>query len=398
MAPDLDQLEKLRSGASRDLLRRLAREPYSLALVSALRKQYPPGLVAAASSLTELRMLGRSKFSRADQMWFTVAGLEQASSELVSGHIAQRYSSARSIVDLCTGIGGNLITLAAHAPVTAVDMDPVHLTMAGLNAAVYDRDAVTLVNDDVQQVSMPDTAAVFVDPARRKGQRRLLEGRSVPPLGWCLSLADSGAAVAVKVAPGIPVTLIPADWEAEFISESRQMRAAVLWSPAMRTTTRRATLFPAGLALLPEPGSPVPIAMVGRYITDPDPAVTRAGLVEDLARSLGMWKIDDRIAFLSSDEPVRTPYGRTMLVEASMPWSRKRLRAAVRAAGAGAVDIRKRGSAVNVDELRQSLDLSGDRRLTIVLTRVRDRPWALICSDPEAPALPEQSAASSATE
>jgi hypothetical protein len=54
----------------------------------------------------------------------------------------------------------------------------------------------------------------------------------------------------------------------------------------------------------------------------------------------------------------------------------------LRARGAGAVEIRKRGSAVNVDDLRRRLALSGDRRLTVVLTRVLDRPWTLVCSDP----------------
>jgi hypothetical protein len=392
MAPGLDLLEKLHASAGQDLLRRLAGEDLSaeryMALGFKLREQYPPDLVAAALSLTELRVLARSKFSRADQMWFTRAGLEQASSELISGHIAMRFKGAASIADLCTGIGGNLIMLAAQAPVIAADADPVHLAMAGLNADVYGREAMTLLGGDVQQLSLPGVEALFVDPARRVGRRRLMAGRGVPPLRWCLGLADSVAAVAVKVAPGIPIDLVPAGWEAEFISEGRQLRSGVFWSPAMRTAGRRATLLPEGLSLVSTPGPSVPTAMVGRYVIDPDPAVTRAGLVEELARSLRLWKIDDHIGFLSCDELVRTPFGRTLRVEASMPWSRRRLQAAVRTAGARSVDIRKRGSAVNVDDLRRSLDLSGDRRLTIVLTRVIGRPWALVCSDPDCAAPP----------
>jgi THUMP domain-like/RNA cap guanine-N2 methyltransferase len=381
----LDDIEKLNSPEGLDLLQQLRGKELTaadyLAVGSRLRERHAPDLVAAALSLTELRALGRAKFSRACQMWFTRAGLEQASSELVSRHIARRYEGCTRIADLCTGIGGNLIMLAQHAPVLAVDADPVHVKMAGLNAEVYGHTAVKLLTDNVQQVKLGHTDAVFIDPARREGQRRLTAGRSVPPLRWCLSLTDLAASVGVKVAPGIPGDLIPLDWEAEFISEDRKLRSAILWSPAMRTAARRATLLGLGLTLTPEPGPPVEIAPVGRYVIDPDPAVTRAGAVEDLARALQLWKIDEHIAFLSGDELVRTPFGRTLKVEASMPWSRKRLRAAVRAAGAGSVDIRKRGSAVNVDDLRQSLDLSGDRRLTIVLTRAAGRPWALICSD-----------------
>ncbi len=234
--------------------------------------------------------------------------------------------------------------------------------------------------------AVPAGAAVFVDPARRDGQRRMAAGQSSPPLGFCLSLAADGTAdVGVKVAPGIPAELVPAGWEAEFISSGRQLGGAMLWSPALSTVPRRATLLPGGLTLVAVPGSAVPVATPGRYVIDPDPAVTRAGLVEDLARSLsppGVWKIDSRVGFLSCDCEVRTAFGRTLLVEESLPWSLRRVRSAVRAAGGGSVDIRKRGSAVDVDELHRRLDLSGARRLTLVLTRVLGRPWALVCSDP----------------
>jgi len=385
VAPDLESLDALRSPAGHDLLRRLAGASLDVALATALRRSYPADLVAAAFSLTELRRLGRAKFSRADEMWFTRDGLEQAAPEAVSAHIAERYRGAERIVDLCTGIGGNLVMLAGQAPVTAVDADPVHLAMAGLNAAVYGRDGVVLVRSDVLSFAVPAGAAVFVDPARRAGQRRLAAGQSSPPLSWCVGLASAGGAVGVKVAPGIPAELIAEGWEAEFISSGRQLGGALLWSPALSTVPRRATLLPAGLTLVAVPGSAVPVAMPGRYVIDPDPAVTRAGLVEDLARSLaplGMWKIDSRIGFLSCDSEARTAFGRTLLVEESLPWSLKRVRSAVRAAAGGSVDIRKRGSAVDVDELHRRLDLSGERRLTLVLTRALGRPWALVCSDP----------------
>jgi hypothetical protein len=384
VAPDLESLDALRSPAGHDLLRRLAGASLDVALGSALRRSYPADLVAAAFSLTELRRLGRAKFGRADEMWFTRDGLEQAAPEAVAAHIAVRYRGADRIVDLCTGIGGNLVMLAGQAPVTAVDADPVHLAMAGLNAGVYGRDGVMLVREDVTCFPVPAGAAVFVDPARRAGQRRLPAGQSSPPLPWCLGLASAGGAVGVKVAPGVPAELVPAGWEAEFISAGRQLGGAMLWSPALSTVPRRATLLPAGLTLVAVPGSAVPVAMPGRYVIDPDPAVTRAGLVEDLARSLSpleVWKIDSRVGFLACDCEVRTAFGRTLLVEESLPWSLKRVRSAVRAAGGGSVDIRKRGSAVDVDELHRRLDLSGERRLTLVLTRVLGRPWALVCSD-----------------
>jgi THUMP domain-like len=36
---------------------------------------------------------------------------------------------------------------------------------------------------------------------------------------------------------------------------------------------------------------------------------------------------------------------------------------------------------VDVDDLRRRLDLRGDRQVTVILTRVLNRPWALVCRD-----------------
>ncbi|MFY9852097.1 MAG: hypothetical protein WAK83_31395, partial [Trebonia sp.] len=44
-------------------------------------------------------------------------------------------------------------------------------------------------------------------------------------------------------------------------------------------------------------------------------------------------------------------------------------------------DIRRRGLAGDVDQIRRRLKLSGRHRATVVLTRVNDKPWGLICTD-----------------
>jgi hypothetical protein len=101
--------------------------------------------------------------------------------------------------------------------------------------------------------------------------------------------------------------------------------------------------------------------------------------VEELARILGAWKIDEQIAFLSKDVTMDTPFGRTLRVIDSAPWNQKQLPGRLRALDIGAADIRRRGLAGDVDQLHRSLKLSGTRRATIVMTRVQDRPWGLIC-------------------
>ncbi|HEV3463933.1 MAG TPA: class I SAM-dependent methyltransferase, partial [Actinomycetota bacterium] len=215
--------------------------------------------------------------------------------------------------------------------------------------------------------------------------RRLPAGDSRPPLAWCLGLAERVAGAGIKAAPGLPLDLVPEGWEVELLADRRELREAVLWSPALATTTRRATVFPGPHTLAAHPGSAVPCAPPGAFLLDPSPAVTRAGLVEELGRDLGAWKLDPRIAFLSADEPLCSPFGRSLRVDASLPWNLKRLREVLRQRGIGTVEVRKRGSAVDVADLTTRLRLRGDGRAVVVLTRVAERPWALVCTEDRDP-------------
>ena len=382
---DAEGLDALLSVAGQDLLQELSTTGVTagseLALHTRLRQRYPARLVSAALELTELRSRARSKFSRAEEMYFTREGLEQASSEVVSRHRARRYGGISSVADLCADIGGDLLALCEGRRVRAVDLDPLHLRIAALNARAYGcGQELTLHQEDVRATDLEGVRAVFVDPARRRdGKRELRPEESSPPLRWCLALPERVPATGIKAAPGIPLEIVPAGWEAEFVSVGGDLKESVLWSPALATATRRATLLPERHTLVPEDGPAVPCRMPGAYLLDPDPAVTRAGAVESLARVLDAWKIDGEIAFLSSDAPMRTPFGRALRVELSMPWGLKQLRSKLREMDVGTVDIRKRGSAVDVETLRKQLRLAGERRVTVVLTRALGRPWMLVC-------------------
>jgi hypothetical protein len=387
------------SAPGQELLARLAADGVapqdSLAVGARLRREYPARIVAAALAQHELRLAARVKFSRAMEMLFTRDGLEQASSEPIARYRARRYDGARRVADLCCGIGGDLIALAAAATmasaVTAIDRDEAHARFAVHNAGVYGvAGAVAAVVADVARIrlSLAGLDAVFIDPARRAdtgdfASRRFRAGASEPPLAWCTALAGDVPAAGIKAAPGLPRELVPDGWEAEFIADGRDLKEAVLWSPALATAARRATILPAGATLTGATRqTAIPAGPPGEYLLDPNPAVTRAGLVAELARMTGAWQIDPRIAFLATDEEVSTPFARTLRVIESAPWNEKWFARRLRELGIGAADLRRRGLAGDVDQIRRRLKLSGPRHATIVLTRVADKPWGLICVRP----------------
>ncbi len=359
----------------------------ALRLAAELRDRFPAELVAAALTQQSLRMAARAKFSQADEMFFTRAGLEQASAETIARHSAQRFSGLPLVADLCCGIGGDLVALASSADrVLAVDADLDTLKFARRNVSAYASGAeVGFVCADVQDLPpavLRGISGAFIDPARRASGNRLRTGDSEPPLDWCLGLAAQVPRVGIKTAPGLSHEVVPAGWEAEFVAVGRALKEALLWSPALATTRRRATILPGADTLVAgPPAAPVPVADPGEYLLDPNPAVTRSGLVQELARELGAWQIDQMIAFLSVGSPVATPFARTLRVLESMPWHEKQAARKLRELGVGSADIRRRGLAGDVLQIRRRLGLQGDRRATIVLTRRDTRPWGLICED-----------------
>ena len=135
----MDRFAALLSPRGQELLAELRphQDPTALNLGTGLRARYPVDLVVDALAQQELRLLARAKFSRAMDMFFTRAGLEQASAEVTARYRSARYSGAGLVADLCCGIGGDLVALAAGREVLAVDSQPLHLRMARANAEAY---------------------------------------------------------------------------------------------------------------------------------------------------------------------------------------------------------------------------------------------------------------------
>jgi SAM-dependent methyltransferase len=351
-----------------------------LACHQRLRKQFPEELVKAAIETAFLRRKAANKFARADLMYFTREALEQSSGETISTYRAGRFAQFGLVGDLCCGIGGDLIGLAGVANVVALDIDPLRLAMAGENVRAYERwERVKLRCDDVRMP--PPLDAAFLDPDRRADGRRHVHIRDYSrSLNAVRKNLPADFPLGVKVAPGVPWDELQSyDAEKEFISVDGELKECVLWFGALKTTGRRATVLPQSATLFAdqpanraEPGSPL------RYLYDPDPAIVRSGLVANLGRLLDARPIDAEIAYLTSERFTPTLFARGYVIEETMPFHARRLGERLRALNIGPVTITKRGSAVDVDELRRKWRLTGSESRTVILTRVLGKPWAMI--------------------
>ncbi|CAA9211594.1 MAG: FIG00945369: hypothetical protein [uncultured Chloroflexia bacterium] len=384
----LDSLEELLGPKGQEALSlAIERRPSPATLLAdleALRGPYGPVLASAAVEIAMLRARAEAKFSRAPEMYFTREALEQATTEAVARHRATRYQDCAAIVDLCCGIGGDLVQLAGLGSVAGVDLDPLRLRMARLNAAAYGvADRVTLHQADVGTWEPPAGAALFFDPARRLEGRRVFEPeRYQPSLGLIDRWLGRSDGIGVKVAPGIDYDALP--WEhreVEVVSLGGEVKEAVLWFGRFVRAERSATVLPAGATLSASAVEPIPSTAPRRYLYEPDGAVIRAHLVEHLAAELGATKIDDKIAFLSGDEQRVTPFARSFRVDDVLPFNLKRLRQYLRERSIGRVVVKKRGSPIDPQVFEQQLRARGDRSAVIVLTRVLGKPATLICDE-----------------
>jgi SAM-dependent methyltransferase len=398
-------------------------EQASLELLTRLRQTWQPDQAAALLDQARLRRRAGDKFSHPDRLLFTDDALQQASSRAVAAYRSQEFAAAlhrlpftghRSLVaDLGCGIGADTIALAeAGLHVLAVERDPVRARIAAANVAalglaaqvkVVCGDWLSLTPTLSQREREPEGAlplpwgegwgegrisAAFVDPGRRAGAQRIFQLDAMePPLSAVLALLEHVPTLAVKTLPGIADEDIPPGAEAEFISQRGQMKEALLRFGELRTgAARRATLLP-GPHHLDSNAAPVhvPIHEPLAYLFEPDAAVIRATLVQHLATQLGAAQIDPTIAYLTSQQPVDSPFARRWAVLRHGPFHLKTLNRWLRELGAGAVVVKKRGSAIDPDAFRRRLKATlGGPAVTVFLTRVQGRPWMVVGAEGEA--------------
>jgi len=398
MVPDV--ISPLLTVAGWELLASLGpyKESGSLKLNETLRKAgHSPELVAAALTQSRLRAKAEAKFGEfAHQMLFTQAGLEQATRLSIAALHAQRFTTAgiTTVADLGCGIGADSLAMASlDINVTAVEMDEVTAACTTVNLMPFPHARV--ICGRAEDTVLDGIDGVWLDPARRttstSGTTRIFDPEAFsPPLSFVEKLADSGKAVGVKMGPGIPHDAVPETAEAQWISVNGDVVEAGLYFNALaRPGIRRAALVVGSngmneltSAVAFDPAhQDVELGPIAGYLYEPDGAVIRAGLVADLAATMGAHLIDEHIAYICSEQPVETPFARGYKVLEVKPFNVKALKGWVKANRIGVLDIKKRGVSTTPEELRRALltgSGKGPNKATLILTRIGDDRVAVV--------------------
>jgi hypothetical protein len=364
---------------------RVVEEGISAATVERLRGRWEATEATIALALVEARSRARSKFARSEELLCDRQAVEQASGERVAAWKAERFARALAvevseaspmpaIYDLCCGMGGDAMALAARAAeapgasVVAVDRSPLRAWMAAANARCSARvaDVAALLAG-----SELDAALVHCDPARRDESRaeRSLTPTHEPPLEQCVALARRARGAALKLGPGLDPACMPDDADLEWISDDGTLVQLVAWwgvlrEPGSTGGQRRATRIGRGGAetvSLTGPVEEVPQrdrrevrpgdarTHLASILAVPDPALERSRLLGHFARSHGLAEAAFGLGILTADRIESSPWIERAAVLAELPFDEAAVIAELRRRGASRARVRTRGAVADAD-------------------------------------------------
>ena len=409
MTTNLEDYRWLTSRDAEPYLRAAAASSGSPAEVARFRRDLSPARTHLVLEQAELRRRARNKFARAEEMFFTRRGLEQATDQTVAAYKAARLVGATAspgpVCDLCCGMGGDLLALAAalvsawpNATVIGVDADPVVAHLATANAAVHGFAAASVLAADVLadhvQATLREAAAWHIDPDRRPtGERRTRLEAFSPSLEQMQQLLTLNPAAAIKLAPA---SELPAEWacrmEREWIGFQGECRQQLAWNEpfARHAGCRVATVLdgrsPRSVVGPAEAAPPVPVTGASsKYLFEPHAAVLAAGLGDVLAAEHRLTRLAANVAYFTGEQPVSDPALAAFELIEVLPLRPKEIARWLAARGLGRVEVKKRG--VDIDPLKLQRQLQGrgndaatllicpvDGRVTVHVTRRVSQP------------------------
>jgi hypothetical protein len=326
--------------------------------IAKLRRTFDHDDLRLAIDLVGARRLAARKFPSRPHLLCDRQGIEQASSEQTAAWKARRFGS-EPVLDLCCGIGGDAMALAARGPTVGVDRSPARSVMCHVNAGIETR------TDEVSSVEL-DAPLIHIDPARRDevtGKRRWALEALEPSVMAIAKITDAVEGGAIKLGPGLgrDEALPFGETTLEFLAEHGSIVQAVVWFGSLATAgaLRRASDAGTGISIEGVPRRPEYRSTVGQFLLTPHVAIERAELLPQALGPLDARELAPGLGLLSCDEVPETPWFSCFRVDAVMSPRLPKVKAWLRAHDGGQVVVRTRDQAIDADAWTRSLQGSG---------------------------------------
>lgn len=364
----------------------------SLAATKFLRKN---GMSASRSRLVveqaTLRPVARKKFSRARKMFFERTLLEQATDERLASYKAHRFGRCPSIVDVCTGLGGDLISLADTRLAVGVDAGWLATCLAEANCRINGVEA-SVHRCQAQEFAVHQEAWVHVDPDRRvDGRRSTTLDRFSPDTAYLHELVLRQRNVAIKLAPA---TRVPDNWQTpqrQWLGDRQECKQQIAWfgETVDGDKPKAATAIDRDGSLLfdwkeTSPGRCCVAENPGEFLYEPHATIIAGRMIDSLANHFDVKRLDPDIQYLTGSS-IEFPGLTRFLILDRCRMDPGEVSERLASFDAGQLEIKKRGVENSLMDRFAKIKLEGGSRLTLVLTRHNNRHIAFICKRMEQP-------------
>lgn len=268
--------------------------------IQRLAKDYGEFLASWALSQLELQKRASKKFDRYSEMYFVKEALEQASHQKIANFHATLFPQDVLIVDLCCGIGSDLMAFAGRGPVKGYELDAFRLLCAEHNVSLASNHFEFFLQDSL--LDEWDFEYAYADPARRDQGKKVWKLEEYSPNPYALAERMKKLRKGLlKLSPALSdEVLLSLGGEVQWISYDRECREALI-------------LFGEGVvvgqksAVHVESGEKCVAGGVGYFIEEPleyiyeaDPAVIRADCLGSLSEQYDLRLLGRSQGYLTS--------------------------------------------------------------------------------------------------
>ncbi len=345
----------------------------------------PTAPISELITSASLQIKYKEKLQITDKWLLTEKNAQQASSYAVAeynGSIMQEFTKC---ADLCCGIGMDLWAIAKNkTECFAIDLSPEILSFAKYNMSLYPDRNINFLNMKAEDFTEP-VECIFIDPDRRFDDKRSNNPFNMSPNLTALEgIAQKYSKYAIKLSPMLDYDKYDffKDGQLHFVQEHNELKEILFCSADLsQSKAKKCVLLPENISFIEDNEKNTHVIAIKKYLYEPVVSIIKAHLIENLAAKLNLNKIDQKLALLTSDITIESPFVKRYEVFSIMDFSLKKLNAFIAEHDIGYLDIKTRGFSETVESFRKKIKIKKGKKNAVLFILKMDKKHQFIIAN-----------------
>jgi hypothetical protein len=342
----------------------------------------------ALSQQIIFREHARRKFPEPQKMLFDREGLEQSTHAAVAAFHASLFDSSDTLLEVCSGLGADSIEFSKKVrKLYMVESDAARSAFSRFNCLNLGNHEKCVVIDSLfEDADIPDDlTSLYADPSRRISGKRIIEPDEYSPaLTQITDFAktrkiENGKCI-IKLSPLCEYDALLREGRVDVISLDGEVKEVLFFLDNEKAGSVRAVVLGHNnfepytvIAIQREEGLSKSIQPIGSYIAEPDNAIIRAGVVNELAHRLHASFLQSQTAYLTLETKGDENGYRAYKVIDAFDFNAKKMKEYLKSKKIEALSVKKRGLRETSEELQKKIGIKrGSNSLFLFLWRIGD--------------------------